>query len=84
MSKKEKINQKLEELKFKVAKKSNLLERKEKLLSDLFKYETLYLETAQGMPLTKTSEFYVNNRIEKKKYLVNDKDRIFSLEYPKN
>jgi len=83
MSKKAKLAKQLEDLKFLVQKKSELLEKKNKIASDLFKYETLYLEITQGFPLTKVSDYYVTNKLEKKKYLINDKDRIFSLEYPK-
>ncbi|KAK6090845.1 hypothetical protein P3W45_000090 [Vairimorpha bombi] len=84
MSKKEKLLKKLDMLKSLIKKKSELLEKKNRLVSDLFKYETLYLETAQGLPISQTSEYYTNNRVEKKKYIINDKDRIFSKEYPKN
>lgn len=84
MSKKEKLQKKLELLKKLVQRKSELLTKKNKIIAGLFKYETLYLENTQGLPITQTPEFYTNNRVEKKKYLINDKNRIFSEEYPKN
>lgn len=64
--------------------KESLEKEKEKIISDLFKYETLYLDTTHGLPLIKTSEFYVNTRVEKKKIVISEKDRIFSVGYPRN
>lgn len=84
MSKKEKLQKKLELLRKLVQRKSELLTKKNKIIADLFKYETLYLENTQGLPITQTPEFYTNNRVEKKKYLINDKNRIFSKQYPKH
>ncbi|KAL0265599.1 UNVERIFIED_CONTAM: hypothetical protein PYX00_011312 [Menopon gallinae] len=49
---------------------------------EIFKYETLLLETAQGTPVTKTLEYYSSNRSEKKKYSVRDSERIFSKDLP--
>lgn len=52
------------------------------LEKEMFKYETLYLELTQGFPLTKSVEYYVNNRTEKKKYVIDDKARIFNRNFP--
>lgn len=51
--------------------------------NELFKHETAYLEIAQGSPLTRTVEYYVSNRTEKKKHAIDDKMRIFSRDFPR-
>ncbi|KAM0688522.1 chromatin modification- protein eaf6 [Conglomerata obtusa] len=50
---------------------------------EIFKYETIFLETAQGFPLTKTLDYYLNNRTAQKKNAIKDSDRIFSKNLPK-
>jgi hypothetical protein len=49
---------------------------------EMFKYETMYLELTQGSPLTKTVEYYVNTRTDKKRYVVDDKMRMFCRSFP--
>lgn len=50
---------------------------------EIFKYETIFLESSQGFPLTKTLEYYLNNRNVQKKVVIKDSDRIFSKNIPK-
>lgn len=83
MLKKQKLHKKLVKLKNLIKKRDDLKTKKSKILSDLFKLETQFLETTQGLPITKTSDYYVTTRVEKKKYNITDKDRIFSRDYPK-
>lgn len=63
-------------------KRQNIQKELKKIERDIFKYETLLLETAQGAPVTKTLEYYSSNRSEKKKYSVRDSERIFSKDLP--
>lgn len=84
MLKKQKFKKKLEKLKNLIKKRDDLKAKKSKILSDLFKCETQFLETTQGLPITKTSDYYVATRVEKKKYNLSDKDRIFSRDFPRN
>lgn len=84
MRRKRDLKKNLEKISELLKKKKEIEKEKQQVVSDLFKYETLYLDMTQGLPLTKTSEFYVNSRVEKKKISITEKDRIFSIEYPKN
>ncbi|ELA47898.1 hypothetical protein VCUG_00618 [Vavraia culicis subsp. floridensis] len=60
-----------------------LMKRKNELENEIYKYETEYLESGQGYPLTNTLDFYLGQRHEKKKYVVQAKDRIFSTLLPR-
>lgn len=84
MGRRANLKKDLEKLEQFIKEKKDLENNKERILSDLYKHETLYLEITQGTPLIKTSEFYVNSRVEKKKVAITEKDRIFSIEYPSN
>lgn len=66
-----------------LAKKKALLDRKDELEKQIYKLETDYLENGQGAPITTSLDAYIGSRGEKKKYLVNAKDRIFSTLLPK-
>lgn len=57
--------------------------RQVELENQMFKLESAYLELAGGSPITKSIEYYLNNRVEKKKTVVDDSARIFATEYPK-
>ncbi|ELQ75438.1 putative Histone H4 acetyltransferase, NuA4 complex, Eaf6 protein [Trachipleistophora hominis] len=60
-----------------------LIRRKNELDNEIYKYETEYLESGQGYPLTNSLDFYMGQRHEKKKYVVQAKDRVFSALLPR-
>ena len=66
-----------------LARRSRLRRRVQAVEMDLFKHETAYLEMAQGSPLTRTVEYYVSNRAEKKKHGIDDRARIFGRDFPR-
>lgn len=45
---------------------------------EIFRYETILLETTQGFPLTKSLEYYLSSRNVQKKNVIKDSDRVFS------
>ena len=53
-----------------------------KIEKEIFRYETLCLDTSQGNPVIKSLDFYCSNRAERKKYQIKDSDRIFSKDLP--
>lgn len=63
-------------------KRQNIQRELKKIEREIFKYETLLLETTQGAPVTKTLDYYSSNRSEKKKYSIRDSERIFSKDLP--
>lgn len=63
-------------------KRQNIQRELKKIEREIFKYETLLLETAQGAPVTKTLDYYSSNRTEKRKYSIKDSERIFSKDLP--
>lgn len=73
-----------QKLKLLIYKKKELEKRIRLLDDDIFKYESAFLELSQGSPITQTIESFINSRIDKKKYNVNDGDRIFSKNFPKS
>lgn len=63
-------------------KRVNIRKEIRKVEKEIFKYETLLLETSQGSPVTKSLEYYSSNRTDRKKYNIKDSDRIFSKDIP--
>ncbi|KAI5148606.1 hypothetical protein ENBRE01_0421 [Enteropsectra breve] len=43
----------------------------------LFRQESALLDLANGTPLTKSLDFYLNNKIDKKRTVFTDEERIF-------
>lgn len=66
-----------------LSKRKKLRKEIQKIEKEMFKYETVYLEISQGSPLTRNVEYYVSNRVDKKKHHVDDKMRIFNKSFPK-
>lgn len=62
--------------------RENIRRELKKVEKEVFKYETLFLETTQGTPVTKTLDYYTSNRSERKKHHVRDTERIFSKDLP--
>ncbi len=48
----------------------------------IFKKETNYLGSLYNSPITRDCEYYINGSEDKKKGVVNSKDRMFSRNYP--
>lgn len=82
-SSKETLQSIQKELSSLIAKQKDLIKRKNELERDIFKYETDFLETGQGYPVTNTLDHYLGQRQEKKKYTVKTSDRIFSTLLPR-
>ncbi|KAI4291706.1 hypothetical protein PAPHI01_0980 [Pancytospora philotis] len=53
------------------------------LENDIFKLEGSYQEMVSGTPITKSIEYYLNNKVERKKTPVVDAQRVFSTDFPK-
>jgi hypothetical protein len=70
-------------LKHYLLKKKDIEKQIKKIEKEIFKYETVFLETTQGFPLTKSLDYYLNFRVDKKKTGIKDSDRIFSKNIPK-
>lgn len=66
-----------------IARQQELIKQKSKLEGDIYKYETEFLEFGQGFPITNSLDFYLGQKVERKKYVVQAKDRIFSVLLPK-
>lgn len=49
----------------------------------LFKIENEYLTMTQGNNLFRNLEFYIHTKPEKKKTIINDDDRVFGRDFPK-
>ncbi len=48
----------------------------------LFKIESYYFEFTSSFPITKTIEFYLKNKVEKKKTNLFEEEKIYSTDYP--
>ena len=57
--------------------------RQVELENQMFKLESAYLELTAGSSITTSIEYYLNNRSEKKKAVLDDTARVFATEYPK-
>lgn len=68
----------------KLLKRREMISRKTTTLENkIFKIESYYTELANGFPITKNIEFYLKNKIEKKKPSPDDiEQRVFSTENP--
>lgn len=75
-------NDKLSYINKLLLRRSNIKKEIKKVEKEIFKYETLLLETSQGSPVTKSLDYYSTNRTERKKYTIKDSDRIFSKNIP--
>lgn len=49
----------------------------------LFKMENEYLELTQGVSLFRSLEFYIHTKPEKKKTTIEDCDRVFASDFPR-
>ncbi|KRH93996.1 Histone H4 acetyltransferase, NuA4 complex, Eaf6 protein [Pseudoloma neurophilia] len=74
------ISTRLNEL---LTRRTQLLKEKSELEKNIYKLETEYLELGQGNPITTSLDAYLGTRGEKKKYVVNAKDRLFSTLLPR-
>ncbi|KAI5169547.1 hypothetical protein PAEPH01_0801 [Pancytospora epiphaga] len=50
----------------------------------IFKLESAYQQLSAGMPITRNIEFYLSNKVEKKKIGPGDLQMLFSTEYPRS
>lgn len=51
--------------------------------SKLFKIEDEYLELTQGVSLFRNLEFYIHTKPEKKKAVIEEGDRVFASDFPR-
>lgn len=71
-----------EELQSVLAKYRERLKEINRLEMHMFRLESAYLEATSGSPIIKTTDFYLNNRTNKKKNPVEVPKRIFARDYP--
>lgn len=54
-----------------------------RLENNMFKLESAYQDLVYGAPITRSIEYYLNNKIEKKKVPIQDSLRIFATDFPR-
>lgn len=64
-------------------KQKDLLKRNSDLETLIYKYETEYLENGQGYPISNSLDSYFEHVSDKNKYVVQNKDRVFSSLLPR-
>ncbi|RVD93455.1 subunit 4 of histone acetyltransferase [Tubulinosema ratisbonensis] len=63
-------------------KRKDIKEELKRIEKDIFRNETICLDVSQGSSVMKSLEFYSSNRSDRKKYVIQDSDRIFSKDLP--
>ena len=76
-------HEQLEELDRLIAEQSKQFREMRTLETQLFKIENYYMELAGETPITRSIEYYLNMRIDKKKPHHDENRRIFATNYPR-